>query len=282
MRLSTAARYFDKTVFQDAFVPGTQFYGQLDVFDDSKRDGATVMRRVLSVASGVAIPARRVVTAFGENWIVGTDQSDQFQGAILRTKYVVQRAHGAATLRTVAQALSAGGTATYGSKLWVKDVKELEVSSKLEGFFNLYLPSYETVAIGNLIQLSGRQHLVRNYLLSAAGFLEAEVSELALDALTVGSYKAMSFAPATDDRTVSSTTALNVLRLRFQDLYTYREQAQDKFQEGDLKALIRKADVATAKVNDLLSVGGEDWEILSVSDEDGSLCWGLHLRHAGT
>lgn len=281
MRLSTAAKFFDKTKFSDAFAPATTFLGQFDVYDDSKRDGATVARRVLAVAPSVSIPARRVVTAEGETWIVGVLQQDHFRGAPLRAKYVVQRASGAATLRTVAQALSTGGLATYAAKMWIKDVKEVEVSSSLNGFFNLYLPSPEVVAVGQLIQVAGRQHLVRNSYLSVAGFLVAESSELALDAVTVGTYKAMTHNVADDVRTPASTTALNLLKLRWQDLFQYKEQAQPTFEEGDLRALVRKVDVATAKVNDLLNFGGEDWEIKSVSNEDGGACWGLHLRHAG-
>jgi hypothetical protein len=51
MRLSTAARFFDRTLFKDAFVPTTTFRGQFDLYDDSKRDGVTVARRVLSVCA---------------------------------------------------------------------------------------------------------------------------------------------------------------------------------------------------------------------------------------
>lgn len=281
MRLSTAARFFDRTRFKDAFVPTTVFYGQFDVYDDSKRDGLTVARRVLSVAPSVAIPARRVIAAEGETWLVGAAQLDHYNGAPVRAKYVIQRAHGAATIRTAAQALSTGGTATYASKLWVKDVKEIEVSSSLNPFYNVYLPSPEALVVGQLIELSGRQHLVRNTYPSAAGLLVAEAAELPLNAVTVGAYKAMTFNAVADDRTLASSTALNLLKLRFQDLFAYREQAQPSFKEGDVRALVRKADVAVAKVNDLLNFGGEDWEILTVSDEDGGLCWGLHLRHAG-
>jgi hypothetical protein len=279
MRLATAAKYFDKLLCQDAFAPTTTFYGQFDVYDDSKRDGATVVRRVLSVAPDVVIPPRRVITAAGETWIVGASNPDSYGGANLRQKYVIQRAHGVATLRTVAQALGTGGTPTYASKLWIKDLKEIEVSSKLHGWFNVYLSSYDTVNAGDLIEVLGRQHLVRACYLSAAGFKVAEASELGLDAVTVGTYKAMTFSAVNDERTVASTTALNLLKVRFQDLFVYEEQAQPKFQEGDLKALVRKADVTTAKVNDLVTVGGEDWEILTVASEGDA--WGLHLRHAG-
>jgi hypothetical protein len=180
MRLSVAAGYFDRLVCQDAFNSSATFKGQLDVFDDSKRDGLTVARRILSTQPSVVIPARRVIVAGGETWIVGGSQSDNYNGSVLRTKYVLHRAHGAATIKSVAQVLgTAGGVNTYGSKLWVKDLKEVETSSKLSGFFNVYLPTPDAIAPGNIITLLGRQHLVRNAYLSATGFNVAECDELA-------------------------------------------------------------------------------------------------------
>lgn len=282
MRLSVAASYFDKTLCADTFNSGTTFYGQLDIFDDSKRDGATVARRVLSVDPAVVIPARRVITIAGEQWIIGTSQADSFNGASIRVKYILHRAHGAATVKSAAQVLgTAGSLATYASKLWVKDLKEVEVSSKLSGFFNIYLPTPDAIAASNVVSVLGRLHLVRNFYLSAAGFNVAECDELPIDALTVGTYTPMTFSAANDDRTPGAGVALNVLRLRFQDLYQYLNDAEPKYVDGDLRVLIRKADVATAKVNDQFTVGGEVYEVLSVANEDAGACWGLHLRHAG-
>lgn len=278
MRLAAAARHFDKVLCQDAFAPTTQFRGQLDVYDDSKRDGATVVRRVLSVADGVEIPARRVLTILGEQWIVGAHQDDIYRGERLRRKYVIHRASGAASLQSVAQALGTGGVSTYASKLWVKDLKEVEISSKLAGFFNIYLPQGEVVPAGSVITLASRAHLVRNYFTSAAGFLVAEVDELALDAVTVGTYTPQNYDPVTDNRTNGTPIALNVLRLRWQDHYAYANQAEPRYEEGDLRAFVRKTDVVTAKTNDRLTLGGEPWEIFAASSEGD--CWGLHLRKA--
>ena len=73
MRLADAASYFDRVVCADAFTPFEEFKGQFDLFDDSKRDGVTVDRRVLSCSSAVTVPTRRVVLAMGEYWIVGDD-----------------------------------------------------------------------------------------------------------------------------------------------------------------------------------------------------------------
>ncbi len=281
MRLSDAAAYFDKTVCADAFAPATTFYGQLDLFDDSKRDGATVVRRVLSVAPSVTLPARRVLLIDGGYWIVGQSQDDHWAGAALRRKYVMQRADGAATYRTVAEELAgAGGTATYGAKLWVKDTKEIEISSALSPFYSVYLPSPEAPVAGQVISLAGRLHMVRGTYKTAAGFLAAEASELDAAALVAGvTYTAESaYDPATDTYTASNTT-VNVLKIRYQDDYAYLGQADEKYAEGDCRAYVRKTQIATAKAGDRATISGTAWVVMSVADE-GS-CWGLHLRRAG-
>lgn len=278
MRLAAAASRFDKVLCQDAYTPATQLYGQLDVFDDSRRDGVTVLRRVLSVAGGTAIPARRALTIHGEQWIVGTHESDSYKGEVIRDKFVLQRAHGACTIRTIDQALiGSGGVSAYGAKLWVKDMKEIEVSSKLSPFFHIYLSSYETVAVGSVISLLGREHIVRNTFLSAAGFLVAESDELVAGAIQAGTFYPRSYAPATDAITDGAPVALQVLRLRFQDEYEYLQAAAPKMEAGDIRVMIRKnVTAAPPKANDKLVLPDATWLVISVSDESSG--WGLHLR----
>lgn len=281
MRLSVAARYFDKTLCQDAFAPDTAFYGQLDLYDDSKREGPTTLRRVLSVAADIVIPVRRVITIGAEQWIVGASESDYWRGSVLRTKYIMHRATGVALLQTVAQALgTAGAVSTYGGRFWLKDLKEPEMSSKLLSFFTVFLPAGESVTINGIIQLGGRAHFVRNFYPSGAGFLAVETDELPLDALTTAVYTPVTYVAATEARTPGIGVALNALKLRFQDYFAYANEAEPRYVEGDLRVLIRKADVATAKVNDQITLGGAAREILAVADE--GTCWGLHVRHAAS
>lgn len=277
MRLADAAKYFDKTVCADAFAPFTTFAGQLDIYDDSKRDGATIARRVLSVGPAVVMPASNVITINAVPWIVGTSQDDTFLGSVLRRKYVLHRASGAATVKTIGEALSTGGIATYGAKQWVKDAKELEISSNLEGFFNIYLPAGTSIAAGKIIDVAGRLHLVRNCFTTVAGFLNAESNELAVDAITAATYSAVAYTPATDTE-VLTNTAVSLLRIRFQDDYAYTSESAPKLEPGDLKGYVRKAVIVTAAAGAKVTVGATVYRVLSVADEGDA--WSLHLRHA--
>lgn len=278
MRLADAASYFDKLLCVDAFASGTTFYGQLDLFDDSKRDGATVSRRVLSVAPAVAIPSRRVITFGGEQWLIGAHESDFFQGAAIRDKWILHRASGAATIRTPAQTLaSAGGTSTYAARVWVKDQKELEVSSHLTAFYNIYLPSTDVVVAGNIVGLGGSLHIVRGVLLSVAGFTVAESDEMGTATLVAGcTYKARTYTPATDVLTDAAPVTLAVLQQRFHSDYVYPNAAAPKMEPGDIKAVILKTAV-TPVVDATLMISGVVWRVINVQSEDAS-CWALHLR----
>ena len=62
MKLNKVASYFDTVVAADQYHLPTRIKGQLDLFDESKRDGVTVLRRTFSCASGTRIPTRRTLT----------------------------------------------------------------------------------------------------------------------------------------------------------------------------------------------------------------------------
>lgn len=279
MRLSAAARYFDRTVCTDAFTPFTQIYGQVAPYDESTRDGVTVERRVLAVAPGTTIPVRRVLLIVGEYWLVGTVHTDFYLDSALRAKYVLEKAQGAVKLQTPAQLLSTGGVDTYGGLAWVKDTKDVTGTSIVEGFFNLYLPSPEAPAVGDIATLAGKHYLIYSPAPSEAGFLMVECYEMPAGALTTGTYRARTYVPATDTLTVATPgTAVNVLQVRFQDSFLYPNAAAEKFADGDIRAFITKAAVPAPKANDVLIIGSDTWQVIAVqSDRD---CWNLHCRHA--
>lgn len=279
MRLKDAARYFDKLVCTDAYTPSVTFKGQLDVFDDSKRDGATVLRRILSTSPAVTLPVRLTIVAAGDTWMIGAGHADSFNGEDIRKKYIIHRADGAATIKTVAQALSAGGTASYASRLWIKDLKEVDVSSSLFSMLNVYFAANEDVVVGNVILLAGRLHLVRNVYTGAAGLLIAESDELPANAVSSMIYtpRGGAYNPTTDMTTASLSITTSLLRTRFQDDYAYPNEAAPKYVKGDIRGSVLKSAVATPKVDDYATLTDGDWRVVSIEDE--TLTWGLHLRH---
>jgi hypothetical protein len=280
MRLVDAAAYFDRTVCTDAYTLGSPFNGQLNVFDDSARDGTTVLRRVLSVADGTPIPARRAIQAHGQFYIIGADHIDSFNGAVIRRKYVCHRADGLAVAASADQALRAlAGTSMYAGRVWVKDMKELETSSRLSAFMSIFVASTETVGVGDFVSLSGRWHLVRNVFLGAAGFLTLESDQLAADCLGTAAYSARAgnVYDAVNDVIDGATATVPVMVHRWQDDFFYRLMTSAKFEVGDVVARVSKTNVPTALAGDTFVFAGDHYNVVSVRD-DGRGAWTLHAR----
>lgn len=279
MKLANAARYFDKLVCTDAYVPAVTFKAQLDVFDDAKRDGATVLRRILSTSPDVTLPVRLTIIAAGDTWMIGARHTDSFNGDDIRKKYIIHRADGPATIKTVAQALSTGGTPSYASRLWIKDLRELDISSSLFSMLNVYLAPNETVVAGNVILLAGHLHFVRNVYSGAAGFLIAESDELPANAVSSATYtpRGGAYNPTTDVTAASAPITANLLRTRYQDDFAYQNEAAPKYVTGDIRGSVLKSVIVTPKVDDYVTLTDGDWRVVSIEDE--TLTWGLHLRH---
>lgn len=281
MRLHAAASMFDKQRCQDAYDSSSVFYAQFDLFDDSKRDGLTVARRVMSVSPAVVLPARRAFLLGSEYWLIGDPHTDFFFKDPIRVRHVVQRAQGLLKYQTPAECLSTGGTDAYGARVWIKDMKEVEISSGAYSFYSIFFAPNELVTVGSIVTCSGRLHRVRNVYTGAAGMLVAEANELAAGALVTGATytpKNTGLNPVTDVVTPGANVTLNSLRMRWQDDYLYPNEAAPRFEEGDIKVLITKAAVATAKKEDTITFSDGVWRVVAVEDE--GLCWGLHMRHA--
>ncbi len=278
MRLSVAARYFDDLVCADAFNSSATFSAQLVPYTEGLRDAATADRRILAFDPRITLPARKVLLIGGEYWVAGNVQNDYYRGGVFRVKCVLHKAQGAVKLCTPVQLLSTGGVDTYGGRLWLKDTKETTSTSAVEALHNFYLPASEGVQAGDVITIAGVHCQVRDVYLSAAGFLTAECFEMPAGALTTGTYKTRAYTPATDTLALSAGAVINVLRLRFTDDFVYPNEAATKFVDGDIRALITQAAVATPKANDVLVLADATWEVIAAQSERN--CWNLHLRHA--
>lgn len=279
MRLANAAKYFDRLTVYDGYSGMSSFKAQFDLFDDARRDAVGILRRVLSVANTVTVPARLVVECpIGKRWVVGAEQHlDTFGDAVIRKKYVVQSADNLIYLRTPGQVISGvGGTAVYGGFAWMKDWKEAEFGSKTHPYYEIFVSIAETVLPGTyLVNDDGRVFRARSTYTSEAGFLVVESDELegAVKALTVT-------GPGTFNPTLDTVTGSPIagygLVMRFSANFEYLQESAIKRQEGDVIALVPKSSFATVKTNDKVLIGAESYVVLAVvSDQD---CWRLHLR----
>lgn len=282
MNLHDAAKFFDKTICADAYNPTSTFVGQLDLYDDSKRDGVTVERRILSVSPQVVMPARGVITVEGETWIVGHRNTDSFQGSAIRHKYVIHRASALGSLQTVKQLLTSGGVSVYSAAIWVKDSKEVETSSKLYSFMNTFYANGEPVEPGKVLSMGTQRYRIRNVYPAASGVQVGEASVMPPANIVSVVYSAKSghvYDAVNDNYGTITPTTFNALWERFQDSYNYESASAPKFVNGDLLLVVEKSNVVTPMAGDSLNLLGSTWTVISYQD-DLNLCWELQVRRA--
>jgi hypothetical protein len=267
MKLADVASYFDQTVAVDAYTGRNPIKLQLDLYDDSKRDGVTVERRIISLANGVKIPARGVVRFAETEWVVGRLNRDVFSGEVIRQKAIVQAADGLAQVRTAAQLLAAApGTEAYAARAWEKSAKEIDESSEMFDVYSIFMHASEAVVEGQFISLSGELHVVRDVFTTEAGFKSAlaEVVETAVEDAT---YRSRVLNPVTEAWTPTDTS-IKALQLRWQTWYRYDSRASERFLEGD-EVIVVQSEVP-AKANDQLVRSGVVWRVLSVDTVYGA------------
>ena len=277
MRLIDAARYFNDIPCVDAYdAGGTAFLGALVLYDEGRKDGPSNARRVLQVAPGTVLPARLAISALGQNWTLGQAFPDAFKGVALRDKYVIQEAPYLATVTTIPGALGGTGTPTFCDKIWVKDVKEVDVSANLYGRYHFFLAAGESVARGAMILAAGMWHLVQNVFMGEAGIQVVVADELPAPVLETVTWNAMTLDPVAETRSSTATT-VNVLRLRHQSYSEYDSQADFKYVPGDYVVVVLKS-VGVVKAGDTVALTDGTWNILSVIDK--GTVWMCHARHA--
>lgn len=274
MRLIAAARRFDRLTFADAYVPATTFLGQMDVFDDSRRDGLTVDRRILSVDPAVTMPARKTLLVDGGTWLVGDSERDYFGTEAIRHKHVLHRASEIVAVKTFAETIAASaGYSAWASRIWVKGSKEIEISSDVTSVYGVYFAEGETLAEGTLIFMSGRWHLIQLLYSSTAGFQVALSDELPEPVRVSATFSKRVYVPSNDTYTTTPTAYSGVL-VRWQSYFRYPQRGADVFKAGDRVLMVLKTDV-TPVAGDKVSIGTANYVIKAILDE--GLCWGTHL-----
>lgn len=281
MNLHSVSTRFDKTVCTDAYNPTTMFLGQLDIFDDSKRDGVTVDRRILSCSPDVVIPARRTILIDGKAWLIGQNNPDSFRGRPIRSRYILHACEYLGILQTAKELLSSGGLPLYAATVWIKDSKEMETSSKLYSFFNAYFAKGEPVEAGMFLTLGSVSYRIRNVFESAAGVTVGEASVLPNGSFQTALYKGtagQTYDAINDNYTTSADVTIDGIYERFGDSYEYESQAAEKYQIGDRLFTIEVSSVANPKVGDNLTLLGGPWRVVSVQASGN--CWELQVRRA--
>lgn len=274
MDLHMAAAYFDDTPVLDAS-GALLFLAQLDLYDDSKRDGVGVDRRLLAMQPEyeVQLPASRQLLVAGQDWIAGEVQRDSFQGEIIRCKAILQRADVSVVWGTPAQILDASGlTTSLAGMVWTKEAKYEAVTSGVRAFYTLYVAEdFPGLQPGHYATVRGTLCRVRSRYLTAGGFGAVEVIETSPNSLRSVDYGSRVFDGAAGSYATTSLPNTPALVLEYFEDYTVR-QADVDFEKADKQVLVTKTAVPAPKTGDTLSGVGTVAGVADAGD-----CWQLRV-----
>lgn len=275
MRLARAAAKFDQTVAVDTYTSSVTFKCQLAPLDLYRIDGAAVKRRQMSCAPGVVIPARKVVTIEGETYLIGDGSPDHYNGTVIRQNFVLQGASEICSLNTIAAELAGtvAGSA-YGALVFSKYLPDGADTSKYPPQYQIFLAGSESVSPDSLVEIDSRWFLIKDSYISLSGLRVALANEIQGTVFETVTVAARTYSPVTDSYT-STTSSKKVMRVRWQEHFTYMSKAQIDYFRGDETVFVLKS-AMTPKGGDALMLSDGTWKILDV--QDFGLTWSCHVR----
>lgn len=276
MNLEKAALYFDRTPVYDGYSGEFLWRCQFSSFNDANAIGSTSVRRVLSIAPGLEVPARKVIQIFSDRWLVGDGNPDSWNGDQIRQSFNIRKSNALAEILTASQAcLSAAGTPVYVQKAYFKDTVSPLTDADYDPFWNFFVPPGEPVAKGTFFRTDGKLYRVRSAYLPVENLRIAQSDEVDLGPLAAA-FATGAYDPVTDS---VATGAINtfVLMFDFTKAYKYLTRASDRVAAGDMNALVPTS-ALTPVAGRTVAISGQTWRILTVSPEAD--CWLLHLRRA--
>ena len=275
LTLAEASTYFDRTEILDPDNGNLLFYGQIDPFDDSKRDAGGAYRRILSVAPGTPVPANRAIRALGRVYLMGTEEVDGLEEEH-RVKYVLQAAASSVTIHRLPGFVSGtpAGTA-WASIQWVKDGKEIGTSSDIAHEYTIFLGLGADVRAQDVVTAGGKAYLVISSRPQPSGFLTAESVELDY-ALSQASITGRTYDAVAGSYTASAPVAVNCARVRWQNLFSQRAEAAAQYKDGDDTLVFPTG--TTLNTASRITLAGKPWQVVSVDALGGAVT--VHARPA--
>jgi hypothetical protein len=274
MSLTQASSYFDRTAVSAPDTGQILFMGQLEPYDDSKRDAASAYRRILSVKSGTPIPASRVVKMFDKVWIIGASEPDGFED-IHRVKYVT---HYAPVQLKVSRPngflFEAASSTLWASPQWIKDSKQLETSSDIPQIFDIALPDGSDVRVHDVLWATGMAFLILATHLQASGLLVANSLKLDQIAPATAGLVVRTYNPVNGNYTNGVTVQTPALLVRWQSLFAYGSQSSERYQEGDVSIILPTGTAASTGTT--VDLAGVTYQAMAVLDVSGAVV--LHAR----
>lgn len=273
--LSDIAAHFDDIDIVDGYTGVKVFKAQISSFNETSPDGSTNKKRTMSVVPGTIMPARRVISYFGEKWIVGDGNTDGLQNRRIRTAYWTRKVIDMAVRLTPAQVCNdIPGYELATSKEYLKDTVNYVTDSEYDPQWDFTMSITENVFKGQFISTGSKLFRVRSAHTTAGGFLLANCDELdgsprvPVTLTSMGEYD-----PITDVRAGTVTNTFGIL-FDPSKLFRFASQADARYLAGDMTLILS----VPVPVGSLVGLAGVSWKVMTSTPElDG---WNLHIRRA--
>ena len=278
MDFRDAARYFDHDEVRDGYTNALLFLGHTSAHDDHTSSGATSRRRTLTTTPNTVMPARGVVKALGDIWLVGSTNPDTFDGFDVRRNYDLKKTTGTLALLTPAQAcLSAAGTAFHAHMEYFRDLNNVASDAEFDVMWNIFCPLAEPVAKGTFLRSGTTLLRVRNEYATAELLRIAETDQFDADALQAVRFTESGVIDLSTDLPVVVDVLTAGVQTDVPKYYEFRTEAEAGTKAGDRAVFIAKS-AYTPKVGARFTMLGKPWRVVSVVDEADA--WVMQSRLA--
>lgn len=292
MRLSNAARFFDKDLICDGYSNIPLFHGQFTSYDGSKQDGTFSRKRTLSLAPDLILPDRHVILAGSDRWIIGDPNLDSFQGADMRLTLKCKKCTDSYNFLTPGEAALklTGAVTAYAFTEYLKDTVNSTTNSEYDPQYKVTIASTEVPKDGTFLRTDTNLLHVRSLYKEAEGFWlltcdevsgfngtidHAGAADLPGGEVVVTFPDAGAYDPITDTYTASVLATTGILMDRYK-LYDLRTQTDPLTKAGDMTLIVAKS--AVTPVAGQTVTAPDTWRIQSVVGYQDA--WSLHLRRA--
>lgn len=274
--LGMAAGYFDNDPLYDAYSGAYLYDGQFASYDGSQLDGSFVRRRTVSLVPELALPPRRVVTLYGEQWVLSDPITDGFLGETIRRTMSARKCHALYKIVTASQllGLEPETRSAYGFSRWIKGTADAQ-TSELEPYFEFSFSLTEEPMRDMFLTDSGRVWHVRMDTDIAEGFRMVQCDEIVTAGEVQTAYVEFELPGELDPvslDTLPGTKHPAVMTERYM-LFKKLDQAQPNNYAND-KTLIVGSGVDVPQVP--VTIRGEEWSVIASQPIPGGLA--LHIR----
>lgn len=278
MKFKNVAIFFDRESIFDGYVGNLLFRAQVKNFNDASSTGATLRRRVLSVAPGTLIPARRCLQVSGLRWLAGLGVTDTFQGETVRDTYNLRVASSLFEALTPAQACSSAVSPSkvYGYEEFFKDTSDSGSSSDYDTFWNVFFAPIEPVSSGTFLRSGSRLLRVRQTYVNAEQLRVAESDELDPDWSQSALFTNQGAYDPVTDTYPSTTVSVQAVQMDIFKFYRWRVEAESQRKPGDRTVFVPTA--VSPVVGSVFTMQGTSWRVLALQPEKDALA--LHVRPA--